>query len=87
MEMKKDNSSTGIRVFAALFFVGVVASVIDSVAYAVHIANHGIRVFSVVPLSVLWSYVITFPGNILTAFWLASWISAFAWLEIQGRGN
>ena len=87
MEIKKDNNSTGIMVFAALFCVGVVASVIDSVAYAVHTGNQGISFFSVVPLSVLWSYVVTFPGNILTAFRLVSWISAFAWLEIQGCGN
>lgn len=82
---KKENTPTGVKVFAILIIAGVIASIVDGVVYYSYVRSHGVGFFSVVPLSVLWSYVRTFPGNILTALWLAPWAFGFIWLELKGR--
>ena len=82
---KKENTPTWVKVFAILIIAGVIASIVDGVVYYSYVRSHGVGFFSVVPLSVLWSYVRTFPGNILTALWLAPWAFGFIWLELKGR--
>lgn len=84
---KKKSTPAGVKVFPILIIVGVIASVIDGVVYLSYVRSHGIGFFSVVPLSVFWSYIRTFPGNVLTALWLVPWGIAFIWLELKGRKN
>ena len=87
MKMKKDNTSIGIKVFAILIIIGVIGGIVDGVAYQLHVRSHGVSLFGVVPMSILWSYTKTFPGNVLTAFWLVPWAIAFAMLQFKGRRN
>jgi hypothetical protein len=83
--MKRANTPTNIKIFTILIIVGVVAGMIDCVAYNVHIKKHGIGFFSLIPLNVLWVYIKTYPGNILTALWLLPWVFAFAWIELKEK--
>lgn len=84
---KKEETPTGIKVFTVLIIVGVIAGAVDGVAYHLHVRSNGVSLFGVVPMSVLWSYIRTFPGNVLTALWLAPWTLAFALLQFKGRNS
>jgi hypothetical protein len=79
MMMKKVNTSTGLKIF---MLVGVVGGIVDSIAYQIHVHAHGVILFSVVPRSVLWLYVSTFPGNLLTCLWLLPWGFGFVYLYL-----
>ncbi len=83
--MKKDNTPTSLKVFVILVIVGIVASMIDGIAFHFHIRSRGVGFFGSVPWSVQWSYLKTFPGNLLTALWLGSWAFAFLWLYIGDK--
>lgn len=85
--MKKDNTPIELKVFSMLMLVGILAGLVDSVAYHFHVRSHGVGFFSPVPWDVLWSYVKTFPGNVLTALWILPWVCAFAWLHVGGRNH
>lgn len=65
--------------------VGVIAGIADGIAYHFHVREHGVDFFSRVPWNVLWSYVKTFPGNILTCLWLLPWIIALLYLYITNK--
>jgi len=85
MMIKKDNTSTGLKIFVIFMLVGVVGGIVDGIAYQIHVHAHGVSLFSVVPWSVLWSYVSTFPGNLLTCLWSLSWGFGFVYLYLGDR--
>jgi len=76
-----------LRAFVVLFTLGLVGSIVDGVAYLLYIHKSGIRVFAVVPWEVLWGYVSTLPGILLTALWLVPWMAAMLalWLPWSGK--
>jgi hypothetical protein len=63
---KKEKTPNGVKVFTVLFMIGVIASVIDGVVYQFYVRSHGLNLFGVVPMGVLWSY--NFPQRVRHTF-------------------
>lgn len=66
---------------------GSLIGLVDNVAYLAFIAGQGIGPFEVVSMSIVWAYVRSFPGNVLTVLFLGSWIAAFACFFVPERGT
>ncbi len=75
--MKNVPVPAGLKFFSNLILLGAIAGIVDGIAYFLHLRAQGIGIFMRVPWGVLWSYVSTFPGNLLTMLWLAPWAIAF----------
>ena len=72
--------------FAAIMMVvGLAASAVDVWYYTDFVRSQGLSVWSVVPLPVVWSYLTTMPGALLTSKSIVSWILAYGCFTIAAH--
>ena len=76
-----------IRLFVFFAVVGILAGIADRVAYLAYVLKHDVGLFEIVPPVVFWSYVKSFPGNILTGLFFGSWVVALICLRIPDKSD
>jgi len=80
-------TSWSIRVFLIFVIIGILAGIVDGIAYQVHLSKHGVGFFEIVPSAVFWSYFKTFPGNLITVLTFGPWVVAFVYMRIWAWFN
>ena len=83
--MKKDKTNVRITIFVVLNIIGILGGIVDGVYYQFFVADHGFGMFAVVPFAVVWSYMKTFPGNLVTALSIGPLILAWLFLYLSDK--
>ncbi len=85
MKKKQHNTPAGIKIMGILILIGAIGGIADGVAYQLYVQSHGVSRFGLVPMRVFWSYISSFPGNLLTALWLLPWGMVLVLIQFKGR--
>ncbi len=65
----------------------LIADVLDVYFYNIFLKQNGVSFWSIVSPNLIYKYVITWPGNILTLFAIGPWIVLLAYIKFMKRQN
>ena len=68
-------------IFLVIF--GIVIDIVDFYYYQRFLSSKGIGLFSIVPFDILFEYVSSYPGNILTILGILPWILLLSYLYLS----
>jgi energy-coupling factor transporter transmembrane protein EcfT len=83
--MNKQEKHKSLYPFIILMGVGIIGSILDGIAFQIHVGREGVSLFSMVPAKVWTSYLTTFPGDVLTCLWLCPLIIGFLYLSFSKK--